>query len=52
MSVIFIDSEHNYVYNVLDNFVIGQIATSFISWQDYNNTRSSVWKRTLHAQIM
>jgi len=52
MSAIFIDSEHSNFHDVVDNFIIDQIATSCISWQDYNNMPSSVWKSTLHAQIM
>jgi len=39
MSVIFIDSERNYVHDVFGDFVICQTATSGISWQDCNNTR-------------
>lgn len=35
MAVIFIDSERNYVHDVVDSFTIGQIAISCISWQDY-----------------
>jgi len=32
---------------VVDIFIVGQIATSCILWQDCSNTPSSVWKGTL-----
>lgn len=49
MSVIFVDSERIYVHDVVGNFVIGQIAISCTSWQDYAQFSLKMY---VHAQIM
>lgn len=36
---------------MVDIFIVGQIATSCMSWQDYGNTPSSVWKGTLRFLV-